>query len=111
MIFGLEFGFQGGTGLGSGSSALANIIYNMDTFNVTDAGLNTIDNTGLDGDTSDAPIYSSDHIHLGAGQSVPYPIPYTLGSEDYTGSATVNSNGTATDLTASHNSSLMLPIF
>ena len=65
-----------------GSKEAANIVYNMDRFYVTDAGLTTIDNAGSDGSTSDAPMYASNHIYLdGSTQSVDYPIPHTLGSE------------------------------
>jgi len=78
--FGIEFGFQGGLGLGSGSISLANIIYNMDTFNTTAADTRTIDNAGSDGTVSDGDMYSSNHINLGATQSVPYD---TVDTGDY----------------------------
>ncbi len=68
----------------SGSSALANIIYNMDIFNVTSDSLRTIYNDGQNGSTSDAPMYASNHIFLdGSTQSVDYPIPNTGGTGSF----------------------------
>ena len=75
MKFGFSFGYQA-----SGSIALANILYNMDTFNVDVSSLRTIDNAGSDGATADASMYGSNHIYLGATQSVDY---VTVNTGDY----------------------------
>jgi len=63
-----------------GSSALAAILYNMDTFNVDVSNLRTIDNSGSEGVTADGLMYGSNHIYLGATQSVTYT---TVDTGDY----------------------------
>ncbi len=58
---------------GGGSTALANIIYNFDTYNLDELMAFTIDNRGSDAELYDAPRNASNHVSLGAGQYVDLP--------------------------------------
>ena len=99
--------FAHGGGGGSGSVALANIIYNMDTFNVDASSFRTIDNAGSDGASSDGEMYGSNHAWLnGIDQSIDYP---TVNGSDYgyfdvTTKAHIKFTASATtiNITASH---------
>ena len=67
---------------GGGSSLLAAIIYNMDTFNITAEMTRTIDNAGSYGAVSDADMYASNAVYFnGIDQYADLDIVHQLGAD------------------------------